>query len=90
MTATKSNINVKIDTAVKEAATTLLDRMGIDQTTAIDMLRLLSQRPPANRPKPHMKLFRQPQVRICVFYVNKHIPLPVLCYNNYIEFASIT
>ena len=37
MTATKSNINVKIDSAVKEAATTLLDRMGIDQTTAIDM-----------------------------------------------------
>jgi len=37
MIATKSNINVKIDTAVKEAATMLLDRMGIDQTTAIDM-----------------------------------------------------
>ena len=37
MIAAKSNINVKIDTAVKEAATTLLDRMGIDQTTAIDM-----------------------------------------------------
>ena len=37
MVATKSNVNVKIDTAVKEAATTLLDRMGIDQTTAIDM-----------------------------------------------------
>jgi DNA-damage-inducible protein J len=37
MIATKSNINVKIDTEVKEAATTLLARMGIDQTTAIDM-----------------------------------------------------
>jgi DNA-damage-inducible protein J len=37
MIATKSNINVKIDTAVKDAATMLLDRMGIDQTTAIDM-----------------------------------------------------
>ncbi|MCL2365778.1 MAG: type II toxin-antitoxin system RelB/DinJ family antitoxin [Oscillospiraceae bacterium] len=37
MIATKSNVNVKIDTAVKEAATALLDRMGIDQTTAIDM-----------------------------------------------------
>ena len=37
MIAAKSNINVKIDTAVKEAATMLLDRMGIDQTTAIDM-----------------------------------------------------
>jgi len=37
MVATKSNVNVKIDTAVKETATMLLDRMGIDQTTAIDM-----------------------------------------------------
>jgi len=37
MVATKSNVNVKIDTAVKETATKLLDRMGIDQTTAIDM-----------------------------------------------------
>ena len=37
MIATKSNINVKIDSVVKEAATMLLKRMGIDQTTAIDM-----------------------------------------------------
>jgi len=37
MVATKSNVNVKIDTAVKETAAMLLDRMGIDQTTAIDM-----------------------------------------------------
>jgi len=37
MLATKSNVNVKIDTMVIEAATMLLDRMGIDQTTAIDM-----------------------------------------------------
>ena len=37
MVATKSNVNVKIDSTVKEAATALLDRMGIDQTTAIDM-----------------------------------------------------
>jgi len=35
--STKSNVNVKIDTVVKETATMLLDRMGIDQTTAIDM-----------------------------------------------------
>ena len=34
---TKSNVNVKIDSDVKELATMLLDRMGIDQTTAIDM-----------------------------------------------------
>ena len=37
MAATKSNVNVKIDSTVKESATALLDRMGIDQTTAIDM-----------------------------------------------------
>ena len=37
MNTAKSNVNVKIDAAVKEQATQLLDRMGIDQTTAIDM-----------------------------------------------------
>ncbi|MCL2873838.1 MAG: type II toxin-antitoxin system RelB/DinJ family antitoxin [Defluviitaleaceae bacterium] len=37
MAAAKSNVNVKIDTIVKETAIRLLDRMGIDQTTAIDM-----------------------------------------------------
>jgi len=34
---TKSNVNVKIDSNVKELATQFLERMGIDQTTAIDM-----------------------------------------------------
>jgi len=33
----KSNVNVKIDADVKENATMLLNRMGLDQTTAIDM-----------------------------------------------------
>ena len=33
----KSAVNVKIDASVKEAATALLARMGIDQTTAIEM-----------------------------------------------------
>ena len=37
MLAKKSSVNVKIDTNVKEIATELLKRMGIDQTTAIDM-----------------------------------------------------
>lgn len=37
MANTKSNVNVKIDSDVKERATQLLERMGIDQTTAIDM-----------------------------------------------------
>jgi DNA-damage-inducible protein J len=37
MIGAKSNVNVKVDTEVKELATQLLGRMGIDQTTAIDM-----------------------------------------------------
>lgn len=37
MTNTKSTVNVKIDADVKELATHILSRMGIDQTTAIDM-----------------------------------------------------
>ena len=37
MAVTKSNVNVKIDSNVKELATQLLARMGLDQTTAIDM-----------------------------------------------------
>ena len=37
MNNTKSNVNVKIDTNVKEAAIILLGRMGLDQTTAIEL-----------------------------------------------------
>ena len=37
MPNTKTNVNVRIDTNVKMLATTLLERMGLDQTTAIDM-----------------------------------------------------
>jgi len=37
MAIVKSNVNVKIDASVKERATELLGRMGIDMTTAIDM-----------------------------------------------------
>ena len=37
MSTAKSTINVKIDANVKETAAMLLARMGIDQTTAIDM-----------------------------------------------------
>ena len=33
----KTNVNVRIDAEIKELATQLLARMGIDQTTAIDM-----------------------------------------------------
>jgi addiction module RelB/DinJ family antitoxin len=37
MANTKSNVNVKIDADVKALATQLLARMGLDQTTAIDI-----------------------------------------------------
>ena len=37
MNNTKSNVNVKIDKKVKESATLLLNRMGLDQTTAIEL-----------------------------------------------------
>ena len=37
MTNRKLSVNVKIDAGVKELATQLLERMGLDQTTAIDM-----------------------------------------------------
>jgi len=37
MASTKSSVNVKIDTNVKNLAASLLERMGLDHTTAIDM-----------------------------------------------------
>ena len=37
MSNSKVNVNVKIDADIKQLATTLLLRMGLDQTTAIDM-----------------------------------------------------
>lgn len=37
MTATKTTLNIKIDKNVKDRATQLLDSMGLDHTTAIDM-----------------------------------------------------
>ena len=37
MQNTKSTVNVRIDAKVKESAAMLLARMGIDQTTAIEM-----------------------------------------------------
>ena len=37
MPSMKSTVNVKIDANVKEEAAMLLARMGIDQTTAIEM-----------------------------------------------------
>ena len=37
MSATKTTLNVKIDKAVKARAAQLLESMGLDHTTAIDM-----------------------------------------------------
>jgi len=37
MNSVKSSVNVKIDSNVKMLANRILGRMGIDQTTAIDM-----------------------------------------------------
>jgi DNA-damage-inducible protein J len=37
MTHAKSTLNVKIDKGIKERAAQLLESMGIDHTTAIDM-----------------------------------------------------
>jgi len=34
---TKANVNVRIDSNIKELASKLLDRMGLDQATAIEM-----------------------------------------------------
>ena len=44
--AAKANVNVKIDAEIKELATQLLGRMGLDQTTAIDMFfrQIIAQR----------------------------------------------
>ena len=37
MNSVKSSVNVKIDASVKTLATQLLESMGLDHTTAIDM-----------------------------------------------------
>jgi addiction module RelB/DinJ family antitoxin len=50
----KSAVNVKIDTDVKETAATLLARMGIDQTTAIEMYyrKIIAIEAPPFQPEP--------------------------------------
>jgi len=42
----KANVNVKIDADIKKLATQLLERMGLDQTTAIDIFyrQIISER----------------------------------------------
>jgi len=37
MTATKATLNIEIDEGIKERAAQLLEGMGLDHTTAIDM-----------------------------------------------------
>ena len=61
MTATKSTINVKIDKVVKEKAAQLLESMGLDHTTAIDMYyrQIITERQLPFQPKSGLTLDEQ-------------------------------
>ena len=54
MTAQKANISVAIDIDVTNLATQILERMGIDQQTAIDMFfrQIIAERQLPFQPKP--------------------------------------
>jgi len=61
MTATKSTLNVKIDKSVKERAAQLLESMGLDHTTAIDMYyrQIITERKIPFQPKSGLSLDAQ-------------------------------
>ena len=61
MTATKSTINVKIDKGVKERAAQLLESMGLDHTSAIDMYyrQIITERQIPFQPKSGLSLDEQ-------------------------------
>ena len=63
MTATKTTLNVKIDKGVKEKATQLLESMGLDHTTAIDMYyrQIITERRLPFQPKSGLTLDEQLQ-----------------------------
>jgi len=61
MVATKSTLNVKIDRHVKETAAQLLESMGLDHTTAIDMYyrQIITERRLPFQPKSSLSLDEQ-------------------------------
>ena len=61
MATTKSTINVKIDKGVKERAAQVLESMGIDHTTAIDMYyrQIITERQLPFQPKSSITLDEQ-------------------------------
>jgi len=61
MVAAKSTLNVKIDRGVKERATRLLESMGLDHTTAIDMYyrQIITERQLPFQPKSGLSLDEQ-------------------------------
>lgn len=72
MSNMKSNVNVKIDAEVKETAAALLARMGLDQTTAIDMFyrQVIAERRLPFQPVASLSLDEQ----LVNLIVNKNIP----------------
>ena len=54
MIAQKANINISVDTDVANLATQILEKMGIDQQTAIDMFfrQVIAERQLPFQPKP--------------------------------------
>jgi len=61
MTATKSTLNVKINKSVKERAALLLESMGLDHTSAIDMYyrQIITERQIPFQPKSRLSLDEQ-------------------------------
>jgi DNA-damage-inducible protein J len=61
MVATKSTLNIKIDKNVKEKAAQLLESMGLDHTTAIDMYyrQIITERRLPFQPKSSLTLDEQ-------------------------------
>ena len=70
MTAIKSTINVKIDKSVKERAAQLLESMGLDHTTAIDMYyrQIITERQIPFQPRSSLTL--DEQIRIAALKRN--------------------
>ena len=64
MTATKSTLNVKIDKSIKERVAQLLESMGLDHTTAIDMYyrQIITERQLPFQPKSSITLDEQIQM----------------------------